>query len=44
MKNDNIAAIDKKPVLWEIIANQHPAINCWIVLNAVAILALYVFM
>ena len=41
MKIDNITAEDKKFTLVDVFANQHPVINCWILFNAVAIVALY---
>lgn len=44
MKNDNAITFEKKLSFINIIANQHPVINCWIVFNAAAIIALYALM
>lgn len=41
MKNDIVTTAEKKFTIVDIFANQHPVINCWIALSAVAIVALY---
>lgn len=41
MKDNNAVSVDKKYTILDIFANQHPIINCWIMLSAMAIVALY---
>lgn len=41
MKNDLVTTAEKKFTIVDIFVNQHPIINCWIALSAVAIVALY---
>lgn len=41
MKTNNTDFADKKFTIADVFANQHPVINCWIMLSAIAIVALY---
>lgn len=41
MKTDSIEFDERKFTLSEVFANQHPVINGWIMLSAVAIIAFY---
>lgn len=41
MKTVSTEIDEKRITLAEVIANQHPVINCWIMLSGVAIVALY---
>lgn len=41
MKTDSIEFDERKFTISEVFANQHPVINGWIMLSAVAIIAFY---
>lgn len=41
MKTDSIEFEERKYTLSEVFANQHPVINGWIMLSALAIIAFY---
>lgn len=41
MKNTQADFTEKKITLADVIANQHPVINSWIMLSAIAIIVLY---
>lgn len=41
MKIDNTNLVERKFTIADVFANQHPVINGWIMLSAVAIVALY---
>ena len=41
MKTDSIEFEERKYTLSEVFANQHPVINGWIMLSAVAIIVFY---
>lgn len=41
MKTDNTNIAERKFTIVDVFANQHPVINGWIMLSAIAIVALY---